>query len=88
MSHNPAKLFKVEKRGFVKEGYYADLVLVDPKKKWTVAKENILYKCGWSPFEGVEFSSKITHTFINGNLIYKQGVFNDEIKGKRLLFTV
>jgi len=88
MSHNPAKLFKVEKRGFVKEGYYADLVLVDPKKKWTVEKDNILYKCGWSPFEGVEFSSKITHTFINGNLIYNQGVFNDEIKGKRLLFTV
>ncbi len=86
MSHNPAKLFKVEKRGFIKEGFYADLVLVDPNENWTVTKDNILYKCGWSPFEGVEFSSKITHTFVNGNLIYNNGVFNDSIKGKRLSF--
>ena len=86
MSHNPAKLFKVEKRGFIKEGFYADLVLVDPTKKWTVSKENILYKCGWSPFEGTQFSNKITHTFVNGNLIYNNGVFDENIKGKRLLF--
>ncbi|RKF05298.1 dihydroorotase [Tenacibaculum lutimaris] len=86
MSHNPAKIFKIEKRGFIKEGFYADLVLVDADKKWTVDKENLLYKCGWSPFEGVEFSNQITHTFVNGNLMYNEGVFNEEIKGKRLLF--
>ena len=86
MSHNPAKLFQIEKRGFVKEGYYADLVLVDPNKSWTVNKENILYKCGWSPFEGTTFSNTITHTFVNGNLMYNEGVFNDNMKGKRLTF--
>lgn len=86
MSHNPAKIFKIEKRGFIKEGFYADLVLVDADKKWTVDKESLLYKCGWSPFEGVEFSNQITHTFVNGNLMYNEGVFNEEVKGKRLLF--
>ncbi|MAD97428.1 MAG: dihydroorotase [Flavobacteriaceae bacterium] len=87
MSHNPARLFQIEKRGFIREGYYADLVLVNPNNAWTVSKENILYKCGWSPFEGTTFSSKISHTFVNGNLIYNQGKFNDDIKGKRLTFT-
>ena len=86
MSHNPAKLFQIEKRGFIKEGFYADLVLIDTNQKQTVSKENILYKCGWSPFEGTTFSSTITHTFVNGNLIYNEGVFNDDIKGKRLTF--
>lgn len=86
MSHNPAKIFKVQKRGFIKEGYFADLVLIDTDKKWSVTKDNVLYKCGWSPFEGVEFSNQITHTFVNGNLMYNEGVFNEEIKGKRLLF--
>ena len=86
MSHNPAKLFQIKKRGFIKEGFYADLVLIDPNTSWTVTKDNILYKCGWSPFEGTTFSSTITHTFINGNLIYNKGVFNDDIKGKRLTF--
>ena len=86
MSHNPAKLFQVENRGFVKEGFYADLVLVNPNDAWTVAKDNVLYKCGWSPFEGTTFSSKITHTFVNGNLMYNNGAFNEEIKGKRLTF--
>ncbi|PQJ80035.1 dihydroorotase [Polaribacter porphyrae] len=86
MSHNPAKLFQIEKRGFVKEGYYADLVLIDTDKPQTVTRDNVLYKCGWSPFEGTTFSSTITHTFVNGNLIYNNGVFNDDIKGKRLTF--
>ncbi|MEN8965371.1 MAG: dihydroorotase [Polaribacter sp.] len=86
MSHNPAKLFQIEKRGFIKEGYYADLVIIDANQSQTVSKENLLYKCGWSPFEGTTFSSTITHTFINGNLIYNQGVFNDEIKGQRITF--
>jgi dihydroorotase len=86
ISHNPAKLFQIEKRGFIKEGYFADLVLIDTNKPQTVSKENILYKCGWSPFEGATFSSRITHTFVNGNLVYYNGVFNDKIKGKRITF--
>jgi len=86
MCHNPAKLFQIEKRGFIKEGYHADLVLVDLEASQTVAKENILYKCGWSPFEGTTFSSLVSHTFVNGNLIYNQGNFNDDIKGKRVTF--
>ncbi|NVJ89418.1 MAG: dihydroorotase [Flavobacteriaceae bacterium] len=86
MSHNPAKLFQIEKRGFIKEGYFADLVLIDNNKPQTVTKENVLYKCGWSPFEGTTFSSTITQTFVNGNLIYNNGEFNDTIKGKRLTF--
>ena len=86
MCHNPAKIFKIEKRGFIKKGYYADLVLVDIASPWTVTKENVLYKCGWSPFEGSTFYSKITHTFVNGHLAYQNGVFNNTLKGKRLLF--
>ena len=86
MSHNPAKLFQIEKRGFIKEGYFADLVLIDTNQPQTVSKETLLYKCGWSPFEGTTFSSTITHTFVNGNLMYHNGVFNDEIKGKRITF--
>ena len=86
MSHNPAKLFQIEKRGFIKEGFYADLVMIDPNKPQTVTRDNVYYKCGWSPFEGHEFSSTITHTFVNGNLMYDNGVFNDEVKGKRLTF--
>lgn len=86
MCHNPAILFEIEKRGFIKEGYYADLVLVDPERKWTVTKDNILYKCGWSPFEGTKFNNSITHTFVNGNLIFEKGVFNEDIKGKRITF--
>ena len=88
MSHNPAKLFNIEKRGFIKEGYFADLVLVNDNAHWTVSKDNLLYKCGWSPFEGVTFSSKITHTFVNGCLLYNQGEFNDQVKGKRLTFKI
>ena len=86
MSHNPAKLFQIEKRGFIKEGFYADLVLINPNQPQTVSKDNILYKCGWSPFEGTRFSSSVTHTFVNGYLMYNKGVFNDSIKGKRITF--
>ncbi|CAD7802756.1 Allantoinase [Chryseobacterium aquaeductus] len=88
MCHNPAILFRVEKRGFVKVGYKADLVLVDLNENWTVAKENILYKCGWSPLEGTEFHSKVTHTFVNGNLVFDNGKLNEEKFGERLLFEV
>lgn len=86
MCHNPAKIFRIEKRGFIKKGYYADLVLIDIASPWTVNADNILYKCGWSPFEGTTFYSKITHTFVNGNLAYEFGKFSNTINGKRLLF--
>ncbi len=88
MSHNPAILFRVEKRGFVKEGYKADLVLVDLNADWTVSKDNLLYKCGWSPLEGMNFHSKVTHTFVNGHLAYDNGKITEEKFGERLLFEV
>ena len=84
--HNPAKIFQIEKRGFIREGYFADLVLLDDKKTQTVSRDTILYKCGWSPFEGTTFSSTVTHTFVNGVLIYDNGAFNNTIKGKRITF--
>ena len=85
--HNPAILFEIEKRGFIKEGYYADAVLVDPNSPWNVNKDNILYKCGWSPFEGTTFKSRITHTFVNGVLVYNNFKVLDKPKqGKRLTF--
>jgi dihydroorotase len=86
MCHNPAKIFKIEKRGFIKQGYYADLVIVDIAKPWSVNKENILYKCGWSPFEGTNFKSRISHTFVNGQLVYQNGTVKDIRVGQRLLF--
>ncbi len=86
MCHNPAILFQVEKRGYIKEGYFADLVLVDLNNPWTVTKDNILYKCGWSPFEGTTFKSRITHTFVNGNLVFQNSKFNDVKAAKRLTF--
>ncbi|QMU65879.1 MAG: dihydroorotase [Flavobacteriaceae bacterium] len=84
--HNPAKIFRIEKRGYIKEGYFADLVLIDLEKPQQVTKENLLYKCGWSPFEGLEFSSTITHTFVNGTLAYNNGIFNEVTKGRRITF--
>jgi dihydroorotase len=86
MCHAPAVCFQVEKRGFIREGYWADLVIVDPEEITIVDPSKIFYKCGWSPFEGHAFSSRITHTFVNGNLVYKNGVFDETVKGERLLF--
>ncbi|SEP16470.1 dihydroorotase [Flavobacterium sp. CF108] len=86
MCHNPAKIFKIEKRGFVKEGYFADLVIVNPSLPWSVNSDNILYKCGWSPFENMAFKSRITHTFVNGELVYNNFKVKDVRAGKRLLF--
>ena len=86
MSHNVAKLFRIEDRGFIREGYFADLVLVDLNSPWTVSKENILAKCGWSPFEGHTFQSKVTHTVVSGHLAYNQGEFDESEKGMRLTF--
>lgn len=86
MAHNVADMFKIEKRGYIREGYYADLVLVNLNKPNTVTKESLYYKCGWSPFEGYTFSSSIEKTFVNGHLVYDNGTFNESKKGKRLLF--
>ena len=86
MCHNPARLFQVEKRGYIKPGYFADLVIVDLNNPWTVNKDNIYYKCGWSPFEGTTFKSRITHTFVNGHLAYKNFKIYDIKKGKQLTF--
>ena len=84
--HNPAILFDVEKRGYIKEGYFADLVIVDLNKPWQVEKNNILYKCGWSPFEGHTFSSKVTHTFVNGHLAYYDGNISNKRASKKITF--
>ena len=86
MCHNPAKIFKIEKRGFIKEGYYADIAIVNAYLPWNVKKENILYKCGWSPFEGYNFKSRVTHTFVNGRLVYHNGKVKETKVGQRLLF--
>lgn len=84
--HNPAKIFQIEKRGFIREGYFADLVLLDDNMPQTVTRENVHYKCGWSPFEGTTFSSTITQTFVNGVLMYNNGEFDHETKGQRITF--
>jgi dihydroorotase len=86
MAHNPAILFRMEKRGFIREGYFADLALVDLNQPWTVDKSNILYQCGWSPLEGQKFTSKVTHTWVSGHLAFADGKFNENEKGKRLRF--
>ena len=86
MCHAPADLFRIDRRGYIREGYYADLVMVDPSSSWVVSPENILYKCGWSPFEGMSFSHQVTATFVNGYLVYAEGDIVSEKQGKRLLF--
>ena len=86
MCHNPAILFDIENRGYIKEGYFADLVVLDTNKPWRVEKENILYKCGWSPFEGHVFKSQVTHTFVNGHLAYHNGKVNEQRASKKLSF--
>ncbi len=86
MAHNPAILFQVKDRGFIREGYFADLVLVDAEMPWTVKEENIVAKCGWSPFNDHQFKSSITHTIISGHLAYGNGIFNESKKGHRLSF--
>ena len=86
MCHNPAILFEIERRGFIREGYKADLVLIDLNDNFTVSKENIRYKCGWSPMEGTVFHSKVTHTFVNGHLVFENGKVSEEKFGERLLF--
>ena len=86
MCHNPAILFNIRKRGFIREGYQADLCLVDPSSPWTVSKENLLYKCGWSPFEGQTFSSKVIKTIVNGKVVFDDGIIDNDYRGQRLMF--
>lgn len=86
MCHAPAKLYRVHNRGFIREGYFADLVLVDPNSNWTVIQENILYFCAWSPFEGTTFKNKVLTTWVNGETAYENGTVNDSIRGRRLTF--
>jgi len=86
MCHAPAEIFRIHRRGYIRKGYYADLVIVDPNRPWTVNRNNIFYKCGWSPFENQTFSSSITHTFVNGRLVYHNGTFNENIRGMQLKF--
>jgi dihydroorotase len=86
MCHNPAILFQIEKRGYIKEGYFADLVLVNPNNPWTVTKDNCLYKCGWSPFEGSTFKSRVTHTILNGTIVYENSNFTNHNAAMRLTF--
>lgn len=86
MCHAPAICFQIKNRGFIREGYYADLALIDLDSSWTVNKNNILYKCGWSPFEGENFKSQVTHTWVSGHLAYENGEFNELKKGMRLVF--
>jgi len=88
MSHAPAELFRIEKRGFIRPGYFADLVLVDLNQSWTVSTDNILYKCGWSPFEGTKFDASVLQTWVNGKLVYDNGQFDETIRGKRLTFNI
>ncbi len=86
MSHAPAICFQINRRGFIKEGYHADLTLVDLMQETTVSKENILFKCGWSPFEGHTFPAAVTHTIVSGHLVYENGVFNESKQGQRMKF--
>ena len=87
MCHAPADCFRVEKRGYLKEGYFADIAIVDIHEEWKVSAENILYKCNWSPLENHSFKGKVKQTFVNGNLIYNDGIFDESKKGERLLFS-
>ncbi len=86
MCHNPAILFNIKRRGFIREGYKADLCLVNPAKPWTVSKDNILYKCGWSPFEGTAFRSGVVKTIVNGSVVYDDGMLNEDFRGQKLQF--
>ena len=86
MCHNPARIFGIEKRGFIRKGYYADLVIVSPNTPYTVEAKDLYYKCGWSPIEGEKLSYKVEKTFVNGKMVYDNGKFNEDQKGRLLDF--
>ncbi len=87
MCHNPAILYRIDRRGFIREGYFADLVLVDVNVNKLITNEEVCYKCGWTPYDGTAVHAQVTHTFVNGNLVYENGLFNEESRGQRLSFT-
>lgn len=87
MCHAPADCFQVKNRGYLREGYFADIAIVDIQKEYTITNQNILYKCGWSPLENITFKGEVTQTFVNGNLVYNNGLFDESKKGQRLLFS-
>ena len=86
MCHNPATLYRIEKRGFIREGYHADLVLVEHHVHKLITNEETFYKCGWTPYDGMALRTQVTHTFVNGNLVYENGQFNEGSRGERLRF--
>lgn len=86
MCHNVADIFRIEKRGYLRPGYYADIAIVDPHSMQTITKESLLYKCGWSPFEGETMKGRVTHTLVNGHPVYQMGQFDESKKGQRLMF--
>ncbi|MEG1999650.1 MAG: amidohydrolase family protein, partial [Bacteroidales bacterium] len=86
LSHAPATLFSIKERGYIREGYYADIVLINPQKSHTVTKENIVSKCGWSPFTGHKFPCTVEMTFVNGTIVYDNGKFNEDFRGSAILF--
>ena len=86
MCHAPAELYRVEKRGYIRPGYFADLVLIDPAMSNTVTTDNLLYFCGWSPFEGTTFDNTVLKTWVNGELVYSDGAVNENVRGRRLTF--
>ena len=86
MSHAVTDCFRIEDRGYIKEGFFADLVVVDLDNPWTVDKESLLYKCGWSPMEGQTFKSKIMQTYVNGHLVFNMGAIDEDFRGKRMTF--
>jgi dihydroorotase len=86
MCHNPAVLYQIKGRGFIREGYYADLVLVDLSREKVIKNDDMLYKCGWTPYDGIKVKSQVTHTFVNGKLVYHDGIVEDNIFGKPLEF--
>ncbi len=86
MCHNPAKMFHIDRRGYLTEGYFADIAIINPDNRWEVNKDNILYKCGWSPLAGQEFGSRVSHTIVSGNLVYEDGKFPEFTPGLRLVF--
>jgi len=88
MCHAPAELFRVNKRGYIREGYFADLVLIDPNKNWMISHKNILYKCGWSPFEGMVFSNQVVRTFVNGVVVFEQDVVKNATAGQQITFNL
>jgi len=86
MCHNPALLYRIDRRGFVREGYHADLAIVDVNANELITNEKVYYKCGWTPYDGTTVHTKVTHTFVNGTLVYENGIFHEESRGERLVF--